>query len=467
MGLIDQTAREYYEGVDGVQNSGDENYGSYQFISLKNIINQFTIAYVGEDKVISKIKRSDVAFHAQRALQELSFDTFKSTKSFEMEVPPSLQMPLPQDYVNYIKVCWVDGSGIERVLQPASKTSNPTAYQQNADGSFKLETNSYIRTREGGDNPIYDEEDVVVGTTPIIPASNKYEQYGITKSGKSTSATGTGDVKSDKLLPQFVKETRVTITNSSGYNSKELTYGPGSKMQMNFFTAGHDIVVGMTIYGPGIPENTTVATVGDSTSSSNFPGMGITMTNPTYEKYLLDGSVGESTGYPYDTQILGEEVIFVNLNKQSNSWSNYKSHNPTDTNVTNNYEDNLYWANKGTRYGLDPQHAQANGSYYIDSSTGLIHFGSSISGKTIVLSYVSDSLGTDDEMQVHKFAEEAMYKCIAYAIISARANIQEYIVQRFKKDRFAAVRTAKLRLSNLKLNELTQIFRGKSKQIKH
>ena len=70
-------------------------------------------------------------------------------------------------------------------------------------------------------------------------------------------------------------------------------------------------------------------------------------------------------------------------------------------------------------------------------------------------------------MQVHKFAEEAMYKCIAYAIMSTRANVQEYIVRRFQKDKFAATRTAKLRLSNLKIEELTQILRGKSKQIKH
>ena len=51
--------------------------------------------------------------------------------------------------------------------------------------------------------------------------------------------------------------------------------------------------------------------------------------------------------------------------------------------------------------------------------------------------------------------------------MSTRANIQEYIVRRFQKDKFAAIRKAKLRLSNLKLEELTQILRGKSKQIKH
>mgnify|MGYP003638341956 FL=1 len=76
-------------------------------------------------------------------------------------------------------------------------------------------------------------------------------------------------------------------------------------------------------------------------------------------------------------------------------------------------------------------------------------------------------MGTLEEMVVHKFAEEAMYKCIAYAVLCGRANVQEYIVRRFKKDRFAAVRNAKLRLSNLKLEELTQVMRGKSKQIKH
>jgi hypothetical protein len=70
-------------------------------------------------------------------------------------------------------------------------------------------------------------------------------------------------------------------------------------------------------------------------------------------------------------------------------------------------------------------------------------------------------------MKVHKFAEEAMYKWIAHAVLATRANIQEYVIQRYKKEKIAARRTAKLRLSNIKLEEITQILRGKSKQIKH
>ena len=70
-------------------------------------------------------------------------------------------------------------------------------------------------------------------------------------------------------------------------------------------------------------------------------------------------------------------------------------------------------------------------------------------------------------MKVHKFAEEAMYKWIMHAILASRVNTPEYLVARLKKERFAAIRTAKLRLSNIKLEEITQVLRGKSKQIKH
>ena len=363
MGLLNASQRYYYEGADGIQNSGDENYGSYQFTLLTDIINQFIIAYVGEDKIISRARRTDVTFHAMRALQELSFDTFKSTKALEYNVPPTLKMPLPQDYVNYVKVSCVDKDGIARIIYPTSKTSNPTSYQQNADGSYKLETNSFIRKTAGG---VFDP---ATGTYSL-PASNQYEEYGVTATGRTSARDGVGDIKSNKLLPKFAKETRVSVTGASRLKTNGqatthyLAYGPGSGMQINFF-ASQDIVVGMTVYGPGISKDTTVATVGDSTSG-NFPGMNITLTNPAHEQWLLDGSLGVDPGAPTNTQITGEELIFVNLNKESGSWSKYKSKTSAAAeNNSDDYKDNVLYQNEGQRYGLDPQHAQINGSYFI------------------------------------------------------------------------------------------------------
>mgnify|MGYP000456931753 CR=1 FL=1 len=130
MGLLDDTTQQtYYQGTD---------HGNYQFTSLDDIIKQFIVAYVGEDKIISKVKRADVAFHAQRAMQELSFDTFKSIKSQEIELPPSNTMMLPHDYVNYTRVMWSDASGIKHPLYPTRDTQNPFKVQQDSDGSYEF-----------------------------------------------------------------------------------------------------------------------------------------------------------------------------------------------------------------------------------------------------------------------------------------------------------------------------------------
>ena len=158
----------------------------------------------------------------------------------------------------------------------------------------------------------------------------------------------------------------------------------------------------------------------------------------------------------------------LRTNTDSATWTNFKSHqNDYDINTNNDYEtdDDIIDA-FGRRYGLDPQHAQQNGTFYIDYEKGFIHFSASLAGKTIVLHYISDGLGTDAEMLVHKFAEEAIYKWIAYGIIASKSNMPEYIVQRFKKERFAESRKAKIRLSRIKIEEFTQVLKGLSKPIK-
>jgi hypothetical protein len=104
----------------------EENYGSYAYISLNDIINNFMVAYVGAGKLISDVKRTDVIFHAKRGLQEFSYDTLKSINSQELTIPHSLSLPIPQDYVNYVKMSWIDRSGVKHIIYPTTLTSNPT-----------------------------------------------------------------------------------------------------------------------------------------------------------------------------------------------------------------------------------------------------------------------------------------------------------------------------------------------------
>ena len=113
-------------------------FGEYQFVSLNEIINNFIATYIGSGKILQAVTRGDVHFHAHRALQELSYDTFRSFKSQEIEIPNTLVMTLPQDYVNYVKLARVDSNGLERVLYPTGKTSNPFAITQDTDGVYQF-----------------------------------------------------------------------------------------------------------------------------------------------------------------------------------------------------------------------------------------------------------------------------------------------------------------------------------------
>ena len=98
----------------------EQNYGSYGYVTLKDVVNNFIVGYVGKDKLISDAKRTDIIFHAKRGLQEFSYDTLKSIKSQELNIPPSLSVILPQDYVNYVRVSRIDALGVKRIIYPSN-----------------------------------------------------------------------------------------------------------------------------------------------------------------------------------------------------------------------------------------------------------------------------------------------------------------------------------------------------------
>ena len=126
-----------YVKVQLKEGAVEDNYGGYKYIKLREIINNFIVGYVGQDKLIPRVNRTDVIFHAKRGLQEFSYDTLKSIKSQELTIPDSLSLTIPQDYVNYVKLSWVDGNGVKHTIYPTQLTSSPwEAPVQAADGEI-------------------------------------------------------------------------------------------------------------------------------------------------------------------------------------------------------------------------------------------------------------------------------------------------------------------------------------------
>lgn len=301
------TGYQYYENSGNVPEN--ENWGSYQYISLEDIVNNFMLMYVGNDKLINNVQRYNVLFHAKRGIQEINYDALKEIKVLEISICDDLKFILPNDYVNYVRISlYKDG-----VLRPLTEN-----IQTNYSNSYLQDNNCRV---------LFDQDGNVLEGTSILD----YD--------------------------------RVT--------DKQKTMYPGSGLY-----AGRE---------------------------------GINIDQNWYFDYAI-----------------------------------------------------------GANYGLNTETANVNPTYRIDKASGVINFGSGMAGELCILEYISDGMqdGDDSKVSVNKMAEEFMYAYIKYAILNAKVGVQEYIVNRAKKDKTALLRNAKIRLSNIHPGRLLMNMRGRDKWIK-
>lgn len=123
----------------------DTNWGSYQYVSLADIVNNFMIMYVGNDKLVNNVERYTVLFHAKRAIQELNYDALRNIKVVELHLDDSLKMVLPPDYVNYVRISLLR-QGVLLQLTENRSVLSATAYLQDNDYNIIFDSNGEIVT---------------------------------------------------------------------------------------------------------------------------------------------------------------------------------------------------------------------------------------------------------------------------------------------------------------------------------
>jgi len=121
------TAYQYYE--NNGNNPENANWGSYQYVSLYDIVNNFMLMYSGNHSLVNNEERYKVLFHAKRAIQELNYDAFKEIKILELDVCDSLRFVLPPDFVNWVRVS-IYQNGVLRPLTENIQTNYSGAYLQ-------------------------------------------------------------------------------------------------------------------------------------------------------------------------------------------------------------------------------------------------------------------------------------------------------------------------------------------------
>ena len=181
------TQYQYYEngGVDPT----DANWGSYQYVSLEDIVNNFMLMYAGNHSLVNNEERFKILFHAKRAIQELNYDAFKEIKILELEVSDTLRFVLPSDYVNWVRVSQYR-DGLMYPLSENIQTNWSQAYLQDNNYNILFDQNGAALSPEfstldterifGGAQSIYlNQGSVMNGREGWNVDGNWYFQYGI------------------------------------------------------------------------------------------------------------------------------------------------------------------------------------------------------------------------------------------------------------------------------------------------
>lgn len=138
------TEYQYYE--NGGTAPTNKNWGSYQYVSLEDIVNNFMLMYSGNHSLINNEEQYKVLFHAKRAIQELNYDAFKEIKVLELKLDDEFRFVLPSDYVNWVRISVLRNG----VLMPCGENiqaNGASSYLQNSQGKILFDSEGNIESK--------------------------------------------------------------------------------------------------------------------------------------------------------------------------------------------------------------------------------------------------------------------------------------------------------------------------------
>lgn len=130
------TSQEYYE-------NNESKWGDSQYITLEDIINNYMMS-LNPDDYTANFQRYQILFQARKGLREFYYDVVREIRAIALDLSPTLQVTLPPDYVNYVRISWVDSNG---VLYPMAVDNNMAIaedYLQDSDYNLLFDDNGCV-----------------------------------------------------------------------------------------------------------------------------------------------------------------------------------------------------------------------------------------------------------------------------------------------------------------------------------
>lgn len=127
------TEQSYYE-------SGSTTGDGY--LSIETLVNDY-MANIDPDDYDHGVKRAKVIYNIRRAIRELYMDVMQDIRAIEMDVSENLSIPIPYDYIDYVRISWVDDNGNVYPMAENKDLSIAKQYLQDSDYNLLFDQNGF------------------------------------------------------------------------------------------------------------------------------------------------------------------------------------------------------------------------------------------------------------------------------------------------------------------------------------
>jgi hypothetical protein len=195
--------------------SDEDLHGEYQFVKLEDLVNNFTQNYTGDDSLLGYIPRSKVIYQIKQGIRQFTMDFLNEVRVVELELNDANNIILPPDYLNYVRISWVDQrTGRIRPMSQNRHTPLGTAYLQDNVGDILFDNDGEILEGTTAIEAIND-------NLPANPSDYPNYPYGCF-----------GIYSRYQLDPIFNYDTTINSNGTFNINDKRIHFGADSESRI-------------------------------------------------------------------------------------------------------------------------------------------------------------------------------------------------------------------------------------------
>lgn len=225
--------------------SGD--HGGSMYVTLEQIVNDY-MAGRDPDDYDANTPRHVILGRAKRAVRELHMDVMREIRGEELQIGENLQATLPYDYLDYVRISWVDEYGNVFPISENKSLSIANQYLQDSDYNFLYDVDGF-RLEGTPTTQLYQEnngngiKEYNIAGTAFAPNLDRSEQF---EDGSYRIDKGDGVIRFDSniytknILLEYVSD-GLYVDVDKGFNEAGIRVHKHAEMAMHSYIHYYNI----------------------------------------------------------------------------------------------------------------------------------------------------------------------------------------------------------------------------------